>query len=333
MKAAVYRQFGEPEQVLKVEQYETPKLSQGQLMVKVDAASINPIDWKTMKGTGFTRTLPMIPGEDLAGIVVSLAPDCQRFQIGDKVMGKVAKVGGGAMAEYCAIDENCSVLKPENITFAEAASLPLAGLTALQTLKKGKVASGQKVLIVGGSGGVGCYAIQIAKAYGCQVWTTCGTDNIDWVKSLGADFVLDYTKVDWGEELKGQNFDIIIDTVGGNWERAQKVAKPGGRFVTVVGDEPHEEHWNLIQLAWTMAKATVRKIMSSTGGPHYYFIITKDKLEDLQTLANMAAKGQLKPQVDKVFPLEQVVEAFRYSVQGHAKGKVVVMIGASPQAM
>jgi NADPH:quinone reductase-like Zn-dependent oxidoreductase len=284
-----------------------------------------------MKGTGFMKTLPMIPGSDVAGTVVAVAPDCHRLQVGNKVMGKIAKAAGGTMAEYCSIDENLCVLKPENLSSSDAASMPLAGMTALQALKKGKVASGQKVLIIG-SGGVGCHAIQIARAYGCSVWTICSPGSIDWVLSLGASNAIDYNR-NWAEELKGQNFDIIVDTVGGSWEKAQKVAKTGSRFVTIVGDEPQEERWSLLQLAWTMAKTTVRKALTTTGGPHYYFILTKDKLEDLQTLANMVSKGQLKPCVDKVFPFDLVMDAFKYCMQGHPKGKVVVWIGPGVQAM
>jgi len=334
MRAAVYRAFGEPEQVLKVEDnYETPKPTYGQILVKVEAASINPIDWKTMKGKGFTKTVPKIPGEDCAGRVLLLGPESTRFKVGDPVMVKIPKVGGGAMAEFCAVEETGCVLKPENLSYVEAASLPLACLTALQALKKGKIEAGKKVLILGGSGGVGCYAIQIAKAYGCQVTTTCGTNSIDWVRSLGADIVVDYKKEEWREVLKGQDFDIIFDTVGGNWDGAERVCKPGGRFITIVGDEPHQENWNMMQLAWTAAKATVRKIKSVVGGPHYFFILTQDKLEDLKTVANMASKGQLKARVDSVYPLSRVVEAFKKSEEGHSKGKVVVTMGTSQQAL
>jgi len=335
MKAAVYRDFGEPDQVLRIENnYPTPKPSEEQILLKVDATSINPIDWKTIKGKGFFKKVPMIPCEDVSGTVVQMGPKCAKFQIGDKVVSKLPLTQGGGMAEYCVAPEGVSVPKPENLTSIQAASLPLAGLTALQALKKGGIERGKKVLILGASGGVGTFAVQIAKTYGCYVVATAGTSGIDLVKSLGADVVLDYKKSDWREELKDQGFDIIFDAVGGNWDGAEKVAKPSGSFVTIVGDEPHQEDWSKTQVLKVKATAAAREVMHVAGKtPHYHFILTEDKLEDLEELVRLAAKGEIKPVVDKVFPLDQAAEAFKYNIEGHAKGKVVVSIARSQQAL
>jgi len=330
MRAAVYRNFGEPEDVLKFEtDYPTPRATDGQVLIKIESTSLNPIDWKTMKGKGFFSSLPMIPCEDVSGSVVEVGPNCARFSLGDKVMAKQLRVNGGGLAEYCVLPERCCVLKPNNVTFSEAASFPLASLTALQALKKAKIEPGQKVLILGSTGGVGCYAVQIAKAFGCRVTATCGPDNMAWVQSLGAENVINYKTTKWTEVLKGQNFDIIFDLVGGNWNGANLVVKSGGYFVTIVGDEPQQENWNKMQVAWTLAKATVRKVLSITGGPHYFFIITKDNLDDLMRIADLVNKGLLKPCIDREFSFLEAAQAFKYSEQKHAKGKVVVGIGMS----
>jgi len=336
MKAAVYREFGDPDKVLKIEDdYPTPKPSKDQIRVRVDATSINPIDWKIMKGKTSIKKLPMIPCMDVAGTVVQLGhPNTGKFRKGEKVVSKLPPSEGGAMAEYCVVEELLTVPKPAEMSAEEAAGLPLAGMTALQGLKTGDIAAGKKVLILGASGGVGTFAVQIAKAFGCQVAATCGTSAIDLVKSLGADDVIDYHTADWRDVLKGKDFDIIFDTVGGNWEGAEKVAKISGAFVTIVGDEPHQENWDAPQLEKIKAAVEERQRLHAEGKtPQYYFILTQDKLEDLAELITLVHKGKLKTVIDKVFPMERAQEAFKYNAGGHTKGKVVVTITPPPEAL
>jgi NADPH:quinone reductase-like Zn-dependent oxidoreductase len=238
MRAAVYREFGEVDKILNIESDTTvPTIEADEVLVKVEATSINPFDWKRAKGLFqlVSKKLPFIPLEDISGVVVQVGSNCQRLRVGDKVFGKTK--GGGAAAEYCAISECLVAQKPYTLSHEEAGSIPLAGLTALQALKKGKIKTGQKVLILGGSGGVGSLAVQIGKAHGAYVAATCSTKNVQWVRDhLGADQVIDYTQQDWVQVLKGQEFDIVFDTVGGGWNDANMVAKSGSHFVTIVGD-------------------------------------------------------------------------------------------------
>jgi len=328
MKAAIYKQFGKPEEVLKVEQIPIPKISPNQILVQVKAASINPVDWKRVLGylSLIDKKLPYVPCEDLSGVVVEVGANCKRIQKGDKIIAKTKVSDGGAIAEYAAFDEDLAIKKPNNVTFEEAASFPLAALTSYQALLKAQAKSGSKVLVLGGSGGCGNFAVQIAKHFGCIVTTTCSGKNEEFVKGLGADQVIDYTKEEWSNVLKGQNYDVIYDTVGGGWPKAHEVSRSGGSFVTIAGDGPGDSKLSISAALLMVSRVAYRKLRSLTGGPTYDFILTQENLSHLEAIGKMVEEGALKPTVDKVYPLDKFVEGFLHSQSGRTRGKVVFSI-------
>jgi len=272
--------------------------------------------------------LPYVPCEDLSGVVIEVGANCKRFQNGDKIVAKTTVKGGGAIAEYAAFDENLAIKKPSNLTFEEAASLPLAALTSYQALLKADIKKGNKVLILGGSGGCGFLAVQIAKRFGCHVAATCSSKNSEFVKGIGADEVIDYTKDDWSNVLRGQDYDIIFDTVGGGWPKAHQVSKSGGHFVTITGDDTSSSKLTIGLALALGAKIIYRKLLSFTGGPSYDMIMTQENLSHLEEIGKMAEEGALKPAVDKVYTLDQVVEGFQHSHSGRTRGKVVFSVSS-----
>jgi len=269
----------------------------------VVATSINPIDWKIIEGhvqSFFKVKLPGIRGLDVSGTVAEIGSAVTRFKVGDAVYGKTGALDGGCLAEFVSVPENKLVHKSEKITFEEAASIPLVALTSYQSLKKAGLKSGQHVLILGGSGGTGSIGIQIAKKMGAHVTTT--TSNFDFVKKLGADVVVDYTKDDWVSNLKENSFDVIYDSIGGHYSKTAKLAKPNGQFVAIMGPGPKE----------------------GEPGPTYNYILTQDILQDLEEINNWINEGALKPIVDTVYKFDDLFKAFEHSIKGRTKGKIVV---------
>jgi NADPH:quinone reductase-like Zn-dependent oxidoreductase len=323
MKAIVYRCYGSPD-VLKVENIAKPSAPDKRMLVKVHAASVNPLDWHYMRGEPYLMRLgvgigtpdDIHMGVDFSGTVVSVGKDVTRFKPGDEVFGG----GDGAFGEYVSVAEKGSVaIKPANITFEQAAAVPIAAVTALQALRdKGKIQPGQTVLINGASGGVGTFAVQIAKSYGAKVTGVCSTRNLAMVRSLGADRVIDYTQEDF---TKGsQRYDLIIDTVGTHsLSDYRRALNPHGSLV-IVGSLDRGR-W-LGPLAGTIDAWLYSPFVSQK----FIFLFAHLNSEDLDVLRDLMREGKITPVIDRQYALSEVPEAIRYLEQGHARGKVVVTV-------
>jgi len=326
MKAVTYRCYGSPE-VLEVEEVEKPTPTDEQVLVKVRAASINPLEWHYMRGKPYLMRMqagigvPEDPriGVDFAGTVEALGKSVTKFKVGDEVFGG----RDGALGQYVAVREAGSiVLKPPNMTFEQAASVPIAAITALQGLRDvGKVHAGQKVLINGASGGVGSFAVQIAKSFGAEVTAVCSTRNVEMVKSLGADHVIDYTHEDFTQGT--QRYDVIFDTVGNHgFSDYRRVMVPAGIFVIVGG--PSTDPW-----LGPLSGALKAKLMSPFVSQKFEFFLADLNPQDLAALASLMQSGKLTPAIDRTYPMSDIQAAMRYLEAGHARGKVVIEVGDS----
>ncbi len=323
MKAIVYRCYGAPD-VLKVEDIEKPTPEDNQVLVKVHAASINPLDWHYMRGKPYlmrmeagigTPTNPRL-GVDFAGTVEAVGPNVKRFKPGDEVFGGKT----GALAQYVAVREDRALVpKPANVTFEQAASVPVAAITALQALRdKGRIQAGQKVLINGASGGVGTFAVQIAKAFGADVTGVCSTKNMDMVRSIGADHVIDYTKEDFTQS--GQIYDLIVDNVVTHPLRDYtRVLKPKGIFVIVGG--PNEGSW-----IGPMSIPIKAKLLSPFVSQEFVFFLANISQDDLTILGDLMQNGKVTPVIDRTYKLSEAPAAIGYLEEGHARGKVVIEV-------
>jgi len=328
MKAIVYCDYGSAN--LKLEDVEKPVPNDDQVLVKVRAASVNPYDWHFIEGTpyimrigvGLRKPKDTRLGVDFAGTVEAVGKNpaaAGQFKPGDEVFGG----RGGAFAEYVCPRANRAVaLKPANITFEQAASVNIAGITALQALRdKGKVQPGQKVLINGASGGVGTFAVQIAKSLGAHVTGVCSTRNLDMVRSLGADHVIDYTKEDFTKS--DQQYDVILDNVGTQpLSGFRRVLKPKGICVMIGGGGPNDAG-----LIGPLARPIKTMLMSPFISQKMGMMMAELNKKDLTILGDMMQSGTVKPVIDRTYPLSQIAEAIRYLEQGHARGKVVITIG------
>jgi NADPH:quinone reductase-like Zn-dependent oxidoreductase len=321
MKGIVHRCYGSAE-VLKLETIEKPRPADNEVLVKVRAASVNPLDWHYLRGTpyivrmdsGFGKPENPRIGVDFAGTVEAVGRHVTRFKPGDEVFGGKF----GAFAEYVSVrDDRAIVLKPTNMTFEQAASVPIAAVTALQALRdKGKVQPGQKVLINGASGGVGTFAVQIAKANGADVTGVCSAKNVSMVKSIGADHVIDYTHEDYTQGA--QNYDLIIDTVGSHsLLENRRVLNPNGILVIVGG--PSDGLW--IGPFVTPIEALV---LSPFLSQKFVPFLAKLDPKDLTVLRELMQAGKVTPVIDRRYSLSEVPAAIRYLEEGHARGKVVI---------
>jgi NADPH:quinone reductase-like Zn-dependent oxidoreductase len=322
MKAIVYKKYGPPD-VLEVTKVEKPIPTDNQVLVKVHAASVNYGNLVLLKGEPFLARFAFgllkpkytIPGGDIAGTVEAVGKDVTQFQPGDEVFGDLSGSGWGAFSEYVAVPEMAIALKPANLSFEEAAAAPMAGVTALQGLRdKGKIQAGHRVLINGASGGVGTFAVQIAKALGAEVTGVCSTRNIDILQSLGADHVIDYTKEKFTDNKN--TYDLILGVNGhqplSDYKRA---LKPKGIFVHVGGSGS--------QMFQAM---TVGAWISKTSSKKMGTFLQRANQEDLVCLKELMESGKVKPVIDRQYSLSEVPEAFRYFEQGHAQGKVVIKV-------
>ena len=325
MKAIVYCDYGVAN--LKLEEIEKPLPTDDQILVRVRAASVNPYDWHFVEGTpyvmramgvGLRKPKDTRLGVDFAGTVEAVGKNVTQFKPGDEVFGGK----GGAFAEYvCPRAAGSVALKPPSVTFEQGASLDIAGITALQAVRdKGKVQPGQTVLINGASGGVGTFAVQIAKSFGADVTGVCSTRNIDLVRSLGADHVIDYTKEDFTKS--DQKYDVILDNVANHsLTDCRRVLKPNGVYV-LIGGGGADEQGLLGGLAKALKAALLTKFVSQKMG----MMMADPSNKDLTLLADMMQSGKLKPVIDRTYKLEQVPDAIRYVEQGHARGKVVITV-------
>src|SRR6184192_1369689 len=326
MKAVVYCNYGVPN--LKFQEIEKPTPADDQLLVRVRAASVNPLDWHFIEGTpyvmramgvGLRKPKDTRLGVDFAGTVEAVGKNVTRFKPGDEVFGGRT----GAFAEYVCVRESRAVaLKPANITFDQAASVPIAAITALQGIRdKGKVQAGQKVLINGASGGVGTFAVQIAKSYGADVTGVCSTRNIELVQSLGADHVIDYTKEDF---TKGdQKYDVILDNVANHsLSECRRVLTPNGIYVMIGGGGANEQGF-LGALGKALNAAVYSRYVKQKMG----MMMAQPSTQDLTLLAEMVQSGKLKTVIDRTYKsLSEVPDAIRYLEEGHARGKVIITV-------
>lgn len=325
MQAIKQYVWGAVDKVLKLEEnVPIPEVNSDEILVEVKAVSLNPVDWKTVEGKlSIVNKLPMIPGRDVSGVVTKVGSNATQFKVGDEVIGLIKKSG---LAQYTSAPENVFVKKPQNISFEEAAALPIAGLTSYDSLIKARLQPGQKVLILGGSGGCGTYGVQIAKSLGLYVTATCSEKNVDLVKSLGADQVIDYTKDDWSEVLKGSNYDCVYDTIGLGWPNSHKILKSGGKYVTIAFDSYDMEKLSITSATSMISKLCYRKFVSIFSGPSYTLQFLLYKRETFQSFLNLVEEGKVKSIIDRVYPFSQFQEAFLHSRSGRARGKVIISV-------
>ena len=308
MKAIRIHEFGGPE-VLKYEDAPRPIPEADEVLIKVFATGVNPIDWKIREGHSkgrFPTKLPLIPGWDVSGEIEEVGSDIKNFRKGDEVYSRPDPTKNGTYAEYVVVKANLVNLKPKSIDHDKAAAVPLAGLTAWQGLfDHGQLQTGQKVLIHAASGGVGTFAVQFAKWKGAYVIGTASGKNIDFVKQLGADEVIDYKKEKFEDKLK--DVDLVIDLIGGDTQkRSLQVLKNGGRLITTVQPENQEE-------------AKLKNI-------HIEGFMAQSYPEELEQIAQLIDSGKVMPVIAKVMPLEQAAEAQKLSQEGHIKGKIVLKV-------
>ena len=322
MKAAVYRKYGSPD-VVELLEIDKPATPDDGVRVRVQAASINPMDWHFLTGvpymirmmTGLRTPKRTVLGVDFAGTVESVGNDAKQFQPGDEVYG----AGSGALAEYVCAREDRVVRKPPNLTFEQAATVPVAGLTALQALRdRGKVQAGQKVLINGASGGVGTFAVQIAKSLGAEVTGVCSTGNVDMVRSLGADRVVDYMQEDFTRSE--QRYDLMLDVAGNrSWSEYSRVLGPRAIVIAVGGKKT--SRW-----LFPLGDFIKARLASMGGSRKVAMFLAKMDQQDLLSLNALFEAGQVTPVIDRRYEFGEVREAFRYLGQGHARGKLVIIV-------
>lgn len=319
MRAVVFERYGPPE-VLSLREIEKPVVGPDEVLVRIHAAAVNPQDWHCLRGTPFLARLMVggllkpghqILGSDIAGVVEAVGVNATRFALGDEVFGMSSK--HGAFAEYITFPESKVIAgKPDSLSFEEAAAVPMAGMMALMGLRdQAKVQSGDKILINGASGGIGTSAIQIAKAMGANVTGVCSTRNLEMVRSLGADRVIDYTQEDFAQGA--EEYDVIFDAVAKRtFAQCRRALAPKGRYVTTkisVG--------LLLQSLW----------IALTSGRRLKPMLQKPKPADLAALKDLIEAGALRPIIDRRYSLAEVPEAIAYVEQGHARGKVIIEVG------
>ena len=319
MRAIVYRKFGSPD-LLKAEEVEKPAPTDDEVLVAVRAAAVNMFDWYMLRGKPAVFRLVLGSGRkplgvDLAGVVEAVGRNVTRFKPGDHVFGtgrdKTVRSRRGSFAEYVSVPENMLAIKPRNVTFEQAASVPMAGLTALQGLRDhGMLKAGQKVLVNGASGGVGTFAVQIAKAFGADVTGVCSTRNVEMVRRIGADRVIDYTREDF--TTGSTRYDVILDIVGSqSWPACRRTLTANGRYVLVGG--PPARGMRLMLLA----PFTRGKLVSFVG---------RANPDDLNVMRELIEDRGVTPVIDRSYSLEETAGAVRYVAAGHTRGKVVIAI-------
>ncbi len=323
MHAIVYHRYGPPD-LLEYSEIEKPSPAPGEVLIRVCAASVNPYDWHFLRGTPtFIRLFtglggPKSPrlGADVAGVVDAMGPGVVRFKPGDAVFG-TAK---GAFAEYACATEKTIILKPEKLTFAQAASIPIAGITALQGLRDcGRLRPQQSVLINGASGGVGTFAVQIARSYGAHVTGVCSTRNLELVRSIGAEYVIDYTQEDFTQS--GQSYDVIFDLVGNHpLSSLRRALHPRGIYVGCGGGGPEKGSADLLKMMIGRMVAAPFASQKLTG------VFAKVTSDDLDVLGELAATGKMTPVLDRSFSLAETAAAIRYVEECHARGKVTIAV-------
>ena len=328
MKALQQLKYGEILESIAFSEIEKPTIKKDEVLIETMAASINPLDNKIINGqlkAVRKYTFPVTMGHDISGKIVAIGKDVTGFKIGDEVYAFLNKQG--SFAEFTAVNQRLLSLKPKNLSFEEAASLPLVSLAVSQVLKRGKLKMGETILIHAGSGGVGSLAIQMAKAMGAIVHTTTSTANVKWVKALGADSVIDYKTEDYKSTIK--DVDMVFDTLGGNFtEDAFKVIKNGGRVISLVGpvDEETANRMKLnfiakLFLSWKRRKVSKQAKLKSA---YYSLVFMRANNKQLNEVTKLVEAGKLKSTIDQIFPFQDAINALLYVEKGRTKGKVVL---------
>jgi len=322
MKAIVYERYGPPE-VLQLKEVEKPTPKDNEVLIKTHATTVTSGDWRVRSLSvpvgfglisrlvfGISRPRQPILGTELAGEIESVGKDVNKFKVGDQVFA-FSGASMGCHAEYkCMPEDGAVALKPPNLTYDEAAAISFGGTTALDFLRRGKLQSGEKVLINGASGGVGTAAVQLARHFGADVTGVCSTANVELVRSLGATHVVDYTKEDFTRN--GETYDVIVDTAGtAPFSRSKASLKEGGRLLMVLGGLP-----DMLQIPWVSMTSSKKVIAGPAAG----------RAEDLRFLAGLAEAGEFKPVIDRRYPFEQIAEAHRYVDTGRKKGNVIITL-------
>jgi NADPH:quinone reductase-like Zn-dependent oxidoreductase len=333
LQAALIDRYGDNSRV-RLADVPVPAVGKDDLLVRVHAASVNPVDTKIRAGklkVLLKYRMPLVLGNDLAGTVTAIGAGVTRFKVGDAIYARLDKHRIGAFAEYAVVREAVAAPKPVNLTFEEAASLPLVGLTAWQALiDLGHLQAGQKVLIHAGSGGVGTFAIQLAHHLGAKVYTTVGQRNIETVKGLGADVAIDYRTTRFEDVV--QDCDVVLETLGDELLlRSFQSVKPGGVIVSI-GNTPtaaFARAWGLNPLLVFVIGLMSRKAMAAARkrGARYEYLFMRADGEQLREIAALVENGTIRPVIDRVFPLQEVREALAYSESGRVTGKVVIKVG------
>lgn len=325
MKAMVYTHYGPPD-VLQLKEVARPAVGDDDVLVKIQATGVNAADWHLLRadpflvrlmGMGLFKPKNTILGADIAGRVEAVGKNARQFQPGDEVFGDIAGCGFGGFAEYVSVPESALAPKPANLSFVEAAAVPMAAVTALQGLRdKGQIQPGQKVLINGASGGVGTFAVQIAKAFGAEVTAVCSTAKVEQARSLGADHVIDYTREDFTQS--GQRYDLILAVNGYHPISAYKRAlTPEGVYVMVGGTTTQ-----------MFQALLLGPLMSMIAGKKMGALVAKPDKEDLACVKELLEAGKVVPLIDRCYPLGETAEAIRYVEAGHARGKVIITMEA-----
>jgi NADPH:quinone reductase-like Zn-dependent oxidoreductase len=317
MKAVLQTKYGSPD-VLKIIEVDRPIPKDDQVLIKVHAIGLNMADWRLLTGDPFFIRLMglgkgKIPGSDMAGRVQAIGQEVKQFRPGDEVYGDIFSFGSGAFAEYVCVPEKAVVKKPSNLSFEDAAVVPMAALTALQGLRdRGQIQAGQKVLVYGASGGVGTFAVQIAKAFGTEVTAVCSTGKLETVRSIGADHVIDYTREDFTKN--GQHYDLILAANGyRSIFKYRDSLTPAGNYVMAGGSMP--------QIFQAMLLGSM---LSKSGGRKLTGISTRANQQDLLYLKELIEAGKVTPVIDKCYFFSDIRQALRYLGEGHARGKVVI---------
>jgi NADPH:quinone reductase-like Zn-dependent oxidoreductase len=323
MKAIVYTEYGSPD-VLQLKEVAKPTLKDDEVLVKVYAVSVNAADLHLLRADPFLMRLSsgllkpknQILGSDIAGRVEAVGRNVKQFKPGDEVFGDISANGWGGFAEYACAREDALVLKPSNLSFEEAAAVPMAAVTALQGIRyAGQIRPGQKVLIHGASGGVGSFALQLAKSFGAEVTAVCSTRNLDMARSIGADHVIDYTREDFAKN--GKQYDLIIAT---NGDRSisdyRRALSPTGIYVQT-GGSMRQMTQAMLQGPWISRTGSQK--MGNMG-------VARPNQNDLVLMKELLETGKVKPVIDRCYPLNETAEALRYLEEGHSQGKVVITV-------
>lgn len=322
MKAVVYDKYGLPD-TLRLAEVAKPAPADGEVLIKIHASSVNFSDWAMVRGKPFLVRLmtgsvfkPGYPilGKDVAGRVEAVGQDVHQFKPGDAVYGDLSDCGFGAFAEYVAVPETAVALKPDNLTFETTAAVPEAAVVALQGLRdKGHIQAGQKVLINGASGGIGTFAVQVAKAFGAEVTAVCSTRNLDMVRSIGADFVIDYTREDFTRS--GKQYDLILAAAGyRSLFDYRRALRENGRYVVTGGS-----------MAQIFQPMYLGPWLSRSNGQAFVNLTNKPNQQDLTFMKEIIESGKVVPVIDRCYPLHEVAAALSYYGEGHSQGKVVIL--------